>query len=97
MEELYTEVFFKEGGEIRNAPEKIQEMIPENPSVEIYEMTHQMLFNLEQLEKILAKELENVSDYQFIFTRIKEKIKAKCFEEVTGLLNELEELMDLDV
>lgn len=97
MDDLYTETFFKQEKEIAIFKEKSSTAILEEHPVEIFEATNQMYFNLDQLEKILACELENFSNFQFIFDKIREKLKTKSLDGVLGLLTEMEELLDLEI
>lgn len=106
MDELYTESFFTRSAAIsvKNEPAvvisqavelKASEVEIEKPLVEIYETTHQMHFHLDQLEKAIFNEFDSASDFQFIFSKIRAKLKQKNTEGIYELLTDLEELLDL--
>lgn len=67
----------------------------EKPSGENYEIAHQMGFYMDQLEKALFQEFENSSDFRFILSKIREKLRDKKTDGIYELLTELEELMEL--
>ena len=106
-DELYTESFFKTAQIAVNkekAPLILKEITPEAPPekqppekqlVELYETTNQMNYYLDQLEKELMKECENVADFQFIFSKIRAKLAQKNTDGIFEQLAELEELLDL--
>jgi len=67
----------------------------DTPSVESYETTNQISFYLDQLEKELFQEFENCSDFRFIFSKIRNKLRDKDTRGIYELLTDLEELMEL--
>jgi hypothetical protein len=95
MDELYVESFSKRSSSsLKKPPPPVKEPL-ETPSVELYEVTNQMSFYVEQLEKAIFRDCANFSDFHFILEKIKTKLNQKNTEGIAALLEELEDLLDL--
>ena len=95
LEDFYIEPFFKKETPLQAVVEKPPSPVLKEPPVELYEITHQMSYHLDQLEKAIGENYENPSDFRFVIVKIKEKLKTKNLDGIFDLLTELEELMDL--
>ncbi len=95
MNELYVESFSKQEKSVQIISEIRNPTIIEETPVEIYELAHQMIIHLDQLEKEITDAYGSFTDFRFIFDKIKKKLKAKNTEGIFDLLADLEELIDL--
>lgn len=94
-DELYVENFSKKDKASQVISEAQSLSIAQDKPTENYNLAYQMITYLDRLERVVQEDYQGFANLDALFTKLRNKIRNGCAEEIIGLLNDLEELLDL--